>query len=152
MAKNPTPQQALEAARLAQAARMDAVRVLADARQAATDVRDQTTRDVEAAKATAAGKVAAAEAADVKAWDAALRAGWQAVELRRIGFAETATRARVRRRRPSSSTSPTTPTAGDVGEAPALEPASDVVGLPALEPSPAPVIEPVPEPAGAHHD
>lgn len=99
MAKNLTPQQALEAARRANDARLQAVRILAEARQNVMDVRESSARDVEAAKAKAATEIRAAELADVKAWDAALRAGWQMPELRRIGFTEAEKRARVRRRR-----------------------------------------------------
>lgn len=94
---------------------MQAVRLLADARQHVSDVREASARDVEVAKAKAAADVAAAELDDVKAWDAALRAGWQVTELRRIGFTEAEKRARVRRRRTAAASAPTSAPSGGTG-------------------------------------
>lgn len=148
MAKNPTPQQAVEAARRAHDERLHAVRALAEARQNVVDVRESSARDVEAAKAKAAADIAAAELADVKAWDAALRAGWQGPELRRIGFTEADKRARVRRRRASNATT-TSPTPDAVdGRSSSPTPGRGRVH----EAAPEPAGTPEPNPMGAHHD
>ncbi|MGW9114513.1 hypothetical protein [Microbacterium sp. NPDC055683] len=98
MAKTPTPEEAIERARRAQDARIDAVRVLAEARQNVDDVRTDTERERAELEARIAQRVGDAERDDVRAYNAALAAGWSADELRKIGFAEPEKKARARRR------------------------------------------------------
>lgn len=98
MAKTLTVEQALERAQQAQNARMGAIRAVAEARQGVVDVRDETDRERAEFEKRIAGRVAAAEREDVKAFDAALAAGWTVDELRKIGFAEPDKRIRTRRR------------------------------------------------------
>lgn len=74
-----------------------------------TDVREETARELAELQARIADRVSAAERDDVRAWNAALSAGWSADELRKIGFAEPDKKARTRRRstrKPSTSTTP----------------------------------------------
>lgn len=74
--------------------RINSVRTLVAARQAVTDLQ---------------AKISDAEAADVKAYRAALADGWTADELRKLGFDEPDKKQRVRRRtasRKSSSSEP----------------------------------------------
>ena len=138
----------MEAARLAHDARLKAVRVLAEARQKVVDVRESSARDVEAAKAKAAADISAAELDDVKAWDAALRAGWQVAELRRIGFAEAEKRARVRRRRASGVTAKPAPVEDGKPDGRAPDTGDGIVLDPGVEPS-SPAL---PDLVGARHD
>jgi len=63
--------------------RMAAVRALVEARQALADLRDQ---------------VAVAEREDARLYSVALRDGWSADELRKIGLGEPEKGARVRKR------------------------------------------------------
>ena len=138
----------MEAARLAHDARLKAVRVLAEARQKVVDVRESSARDGEAAKAKAAADVNAAELDDVKAWDAALRAGWQAAELRRIGFAEAEKKARVRRRRANGATTKPVPVEDGKPEVQVAATGGNDVLDPEVEPS-SPAL---PDLVGARHD
>jgi hypothetical protein len=98
MAQTLTPEEAVARAERAQAQRLDAIRTLAHARQAVTDVREQTERERAELEARIAEQIGAAERDDVKAYNAAVTAGWTDVELRKIGFAEPEKKARTRRR------------------------------------------------------
>jgi hypothetical protein len=98
MATLPTAQEALERARRAQDQPLNAIRDLAQAPQDITDVRDQTARELGEPQAQIKTRVRDAEHADVRAYDAALAAGWTARELRKIGFPQPGKRARTRRR------------------------------------------------------
>ncbi|WP_245993611.1 hypothetical protein [Xylanimonas allomyrinae] len=126
MAKTPTPDEAIERARRAQEDRIDAIRVLAEARQSVTDVRDETARELAELQAKIAERVGAAERDDVKTYNAALAAGWSVDELRKIGFPEPEKKARVRRRQTraaaparEASSESTAPTDSDDVAAPA---------------------------------
>lgn len=98
MAKTPSVEDALARAQQAQRARMDAIRTVAEARQSVADVRESTNRELADFQRKIAERVSAAEREDVKAFNAALAAGWTAEELRKIGFAEPEKKVRVRQR------------------------------------------------------
>jgi hypothetical protein len=74
--------------------RIKSVRALVTARQALDELR---------------GQLSAAEAADVKAYRAALSDGWSADELRKLGLDEPDKKQRVRRRAASHKTAPFDP-------------------------------------------
>ncbi|MEE1619744.1 hypothetical protein [Brachybacterium sp. J153] len=98
MATTPTPEEAVERARRAQDQRIEAVRVLAQARQNLTDERadaDRRRADLEEQIKEGLRRV---EAEDVKAFNAATAAGWTLEELRRIGLPEPEKKRRARRR------------------------------------------------------
>jgi hypothetical protein len=82
--------------------RINSVRALVTARQALDELHEQ---------------IAAAEAADVKAYRAALSDGWSADELRKLGLDEPDKKQRVRRRaathKPSQSQTASKPQTGD---------------------------------------
>ncbi|MFI8634287.1 hypothetical protein ACIGEP_17020 [Microbacterium sp. NPDC077663] len=98
MATKLTTEEAIERARRLQEDRLTAVQTVAEARQAVTDVREETARELAELQARIADRVSAAERDDVRAWNAALSAGWSADELRKIGFSEPDKKARTRRR------------------------------------------------------
>lgn len=97
MAKEPSIEEAVERARRAQEDRITAIRSLAEARQSVTDVREETDRELAELQARIAQRIGDAEREDVKAYNAAVSAGWSPDELRRIGFAEPDKKARARR-------------------------------------------------------
>ncbi|MGN6405689.1 hypothetical protein, partial [Sinomonas sp.] len=88
----------LERAERAQHERMEAIRNLAKARQGITDARDLADHRRAELEREIAAFLADAERDDLKAYTAAVTAGWTEPELRRIGFDEPAKKARVRRR------------------------------------------------------
>ncbi|ERK73287.1 MULTISPECIES: hypothetical protein [Leifsonia] len=98
MATQLTPEEAIERARRLQDDRLNAVRSVAEARQALVDVREQTDRELSELQARIAERIANAERDDVRAYSAAVSAGWTAEELRKIGFSEPDKKARTRRR------------------------------------------------------
>ena len=98
MATQLTPEEAIERARRLQDDRLNAVRSVAEARQALVDVREQTDRELSELQARIAERIANAERDDVRAYSAAVSAGWTAEELRKIGFSEPDQKARTRRR------------------------------------------------------
>ena len=98
MATQLTPEDAIERARRLQDDRLNAVRSVAEARQALVDVREQTDRELSELQARIAERIANAERDDVRAYSAAVSAGWTAEELRKIGFSEPDKKARTRRR------------------------------------------------------
>ena len=126
MAKELTADEAIARAKALQDDRLNAIRVVAVARQAVADVRETTAAELAELQARIAQRVADAEREDVRAYDAALAAGWTPDELRRIGFAEPDKKARVRKRaaRRASAGAPraATPTAAHD------EPATERVG------------------------
>ena len=61
-----------------------------EARQALTDVRDKTARELADLQARIAERIATAESEDVRAYSAALSAGWSADKLRKVGFSQPA--------------------------------------------------------------
>ena len=106
MATQLTPEEAIERARRLQDDRLAAVRTVAEARQALSDVREETARELADLQARIAEQIATAEREDVRAYSAALSAGWSADELRKIGFSEPDKKAHTRRRstrKPASS-------------------------------------------------
>lgn len=112
MATQLTPEEAIERARRLQDDRLNAVRVVAEAQQSLTDVRDETARELADLQARIAERIAQAEREDVRAYSAALGAGWSAEELRKIGFTEPDKKARARRRtsrKPAASPAPDAP-------------------------------------------
>ena len=98
MATQLTPEEAIERARRLQDDRLNAVRSVAEARQALVDVREQTDRELSELQARIAERIANAERDDVRAYSAAVSAGWTAEELRKSGFSEPDKKARTRRR------------------------------------------------------
>src|SRR5690625_6841463 len=88
MARVPTPEEAVERARQAQEKRLKAIQSLAEARQHIVDVREETERERAELEARIAGRINDAERDDVRAYNAAVAAGWSTTELRKIGFPE----------------------------------------------------------------
>jgi len=86
MAKSPSPEQAVEAARRLQDDRLGAVRSLAEAQQRIEDVQEQTEAAIAQAQRSAAEQRAAASRTLTQTYQAALKAGWSAAELRSIGY------------------------------------------------------------------
>lgn len=84
------------------------MQTVAEARQAVTDVREETARELAELQARITDRVSAAERDDVRAWNAALSAGWSADELRKIGFSEPDKKARTRRRSTRKTSTSTT--------------------------------------------
>lgn len=108
MAKELTPDEAIARAQVLQDDRLNAIRTVALARQTVADVREATARELAELQATITQRVGDAEREDVRAYNAAVSAGWTPDELRKIGFGEPDKKARVRRRaarRASASTS-----------------------------------------------
>ncbi len=116
MATQLTPEEAIERARRLQDERLNAVRGVAEARQALVDVREETDRELSALQARIAERIANAEREDVRAYSAAVSAGWTADELRKIGFSEPDKKARVRRRSTRKPATRTTPDASPASE------------------------------------
>ena len=98
MATALTPEEAIERARRLQDERLNAVRGVAEARQGLVDVCERTDRELAELQARIAEQIADAERQDVRAYNAAISAGWTADELRKIGFSEPDKKARTRRR------------------------------------------------------
>lgn len=128
MAKELTPDEAIARARALQDERLHAIRAVAVARQNVTDVREASARELAELQARIAQRISQAERDDVRAYNAAVTAGWTPDELRKIGFGEPDKKARVRRRA-ARRTSPTTrPTdAGTDAGTDAQAPAPDVI-------------------------
>jgi len=125
MAKELSIEEVVERARRAQEDRLNAIRTLAEARQGVTDVREETDRELAELQARIAQRVGDAEREDVKAYNAAVSAGWSPEELRKIGFTEPDKKARARRRAarkpaaPAASSSAPAETPAEPVEAPA---------------------------------
>lgn len=98
MAKEPSIEEAVARARRAQEDRISAIRFVGEARQSLADVREETTRELVELQAQIAKRIADAEREDVKAFNAAMTAGWSIEELRKIGYAEPDKKVRARRR------------------------------------------------------
>lgn len=122
MATQLTPDEAIERAKRLQDERLNAVRAVAEARQQLVDVREETDRELSELQARIAQRVGDAERDDVRAYSAAIAAGWSAEELRKIGFAEPEKKARARRRAPRKSPARST---GDAPAAHAGEPSPE---------------------------
>lgn len=124
MATTPTPEEAVERARLAQDQRIETVRKLAQARQELATEREEADRERANLEARIKERAQLFEAADVKAYSAATTAGWTPEELRKIGFPEPEKKRRVRRR--STARSKQQKTAADSTESAASESAGPV--------------------------
>jgi hypothetical protein len=111
MATQLTPEQAVERARRLQEDRLIAVQKVAEARHHLTEVQEAGAREIADLQARVAERTKAAERDDVRAYNAALSAGWSEEELRKIGLAEPEKKARAKRRAPRRSTPTSTPTA-----------------------------------------
>ena len=98
MSKDVSIEEAVERAKRAEQDRIEAIRQLTTARQSITDVREETARELAELQAHHAELLRDAEAADVRAYSAAVKAGWSAEALRDIGFAEPDKKKRVRAR------------------------------------------------------
>lgn len=122
MAQTLTPEEAVARAERAQAQRLDAIRNLAQARASVTDVREETERERAELEARIAERISAAERDDVKAYSAALAAGWTDPELRKIGFAEPDKKARARRR---AARKPANRAVSEAAPEPVQEPSSE---------------------------
>lgn len=118
MANTPTVDEAVERARRAQDDRIEAVRVLAAARQALVDERAAAAERLAQVERDNAEKVGEAEREDVRTYQAAVKAGWTREQLRKIGFDEPAKVRRTRRKR-AGATASTTPAVSDGEPAPA---------------------------------
>lgn len=106
MAKTLSVEEAEARANQLQQERLSAIRGLAEARQNVADVRANADRRRAELERELAALVSDAEREDVQRYNAALSAGWTAVELRKIGFDEPDKKQRTRKRaarKPSSS-------------------------------------------------
>lgn len=117
MATTPTPEEAIDRARRVLDDRIDTIRQAVEARQHVTDVREETDRERAELEARIAQRVGDAERADVKAYNAAVSAGWSADELRKIGLPEPEKKARARRRTSRRSTTSRTSQASSASSA-----------------------------------
>lgn len=92
---------------------MGAIRAVAEARQSVTDVREETDRELAEFQRRISERIASAERDDVRAFNAALNAGWTVDELRKIGFAEPDKKTRSRRRAAKRDVPAQDPASGD---------------------------------------
>lgn len=69
-----------------QESRLKAIQSLAEARQHIVDVREETERERAELETRIAVRINDAERGDLRAYNAALTAGWTDTELRKIGF------------------------------------------------------------------
>lgn len=105
MAKELSPQEAIERAQRALDDRLASVRALAESRQKLADVRDASAARIAEVEREEREKVAAAERDDARAYGATIDAGWTPAELRKIGFTEAAQKRAPRKRQTRKSTS-----------------------------------------------
>lgn len=98
MAKELSPEEAVERAQRAMNDRLNSIRTLAESRQNLTDVREASAARIAQVEREEREKVAAAERDDARAYSATLDAGWTASELRKIGFADTTQKRKPRAR------------------------------------------------------
>ena len=113
MAKELSPQEAIERAQRALDDRLTSVRELAESRQKLADVREASAARIAEIEREEREKVAAAERDDARAYSATIDAGWTPAELRKIGFVEAgkkrAPRQRAARKSSSSEAAATPP-------------------------------------------
>lgn len=110
MATTPTPEEAIDRAKRLVDDRIGSIREAVAARQNVTDVRTDADRQRAELEAQLKHQLSEAERADVRAYNAALSAGWSVDELRKIGLREPEKKTRARRRparKPATSTPPT---------------------------------------------
>lgn len=114
MAKELSPEEAVERAQRAMDNRLTSVRELARSRQEVANVRAESAARLAEFEREEREKVDAAERDDARAYSAAIDAGWTPAELRKIGFAEAGKKRAPRQRnarKSSSSEAATTPPA-----------------------------------------
>ncbi len=114
MAKELSPEEAVERAQRAMDNRLTSVRELAQSRQNVANVRAESAARLAEVEREEREKVDAAERDDARAYSAAIDAGWTPAELRKIGFAEAGKKRAPRQRNARKSSS---------GEAAATPPA-----------------------------
>lgn len=115
MSTTPDVQEAVERAEQVQRDRLDAVRDLAAAAHEAEQIAERHATERADMERRQRDEMKGAENAHVSAHSAALKLGWSAAELKRIGFSEPAKKRRVQRRRSESKgrTKPTTERASE---------------------------------------
>lgn len=106
MTESLSPETAIERARQLQNDRLQAVRAVAESRQALADVRATTDRELEALRASITERIKTAEKEDARSYNAAVKSGWSAEELKRIGFDAPGKTSRGRKRSPRRAASP----------------------------------------------
>jgi hypothetical protein len=102
MATTPTPEEAIDRAKRVLDDRIDTIRQAVEARQHVTDVREETDRERAELEAQITQRIGDAERADVKAYNAAVKAGWAIDELRKIRPPRTTTLVPQQRARSTS--------------------------------------------------
>ncbi len=108
MPTTPTADEAVTRAQRVLKDRIGTIRQAVEARQHVADVREESDRERAELEASIRDRASEAERVDLKAYNAAVNAGWSVNELRKIGLPEPAKQARRRRRvaeRASDSTS-----------------------------------------------
>lgn len=103
MSRTPSIDEAIQRAKQVQDDRINAIRSLGEARQQLADIQSDTARQLAELQAQIAEQIKAAERDDLKAYNAALNAGWSTDELRKIGYSEPEKKRRTRRRSTRSS-------------------------------------------------
>lgn len=119
MAKELSPEEAVERAQSAMENRLASVRELAQSRQNVATVRAESAARLAEVEREEREKIDAAERDDARAYSAAIDAGWTPAELRKIGFAEAGKKRAPRQRTARKSSS---------SDAPASQPAADSGG------------------------
>ncbi|CAM5538551.1 hypothetical protein [Leifsonia shinshuensis] len=124
MTKVLSPEEAVARAQRAQEGRIDAIRTLAEARQNSADVANEVARKLAEVKATTDAQLTEAERTDLRAYNAAIAAGWSVDDLRKVGFDEPEKKKRIARRSRAPKVSTATP---DVQPAPSDEQRQDAL-------------------------
>ncbi|MFT8396687.1 hypothetical protein [Propionibacterium sp.] len=109
MSKEPSIEEAVDRARRVQEDRINSIRILAEARQGLADTREETATELAKLQASITERVGTAERADVKAYNAAVSAGWTPEELHKIGYAEPDKKKRIRHRATRRKAAPESP-------------------------------------------
>ena len=105
MAKEISPEEAVERAQRAMDNRLTSVRKLAESRQNVESVRTGAAARIAELERQERRKIEEAEREDASAYSAAIDAGWTPAELRKIGFAEAGKKRAPRQRQARKSTS-----------------------------------------------
>lgn len=116
MAKELSPEEAVERAQRAMDNRLTSVRELAHSRQNVANVRTESAARLAEVEREEREKVDAAERDAARAYSAALDAGWTPAELRKIGFAETGKKRAPRQRAARKPATGSAPVATDEPE------------------------------------
>lgn len=111
MAKRPSVDEAVRRAQRVQDERIEAVRALAQARERVSAAQDSRAEQIAQLTAKLDQELDELHRRDARAYDAALKAGWSATELRRIGLpAPAKTKRRPANGRKAATTNPTSAT------------------------------------------